>query len=105
MSLAFFFIAVLLTGIFKVHGRVVGNMVLQEGLEQCVYAEELQWEEIGRESGEKLRSFFWCGNGRIRIENEKNRTAGWVKTAAETEITIKRCNPENFLRLLAAAGI
>ena len=43
MSVSLFFIAALLTGIFEVHSRVVGNMALQEGLEQYIYTEENNW--------------------------------------------------------------
>lgn len=109
MSAMFLFIASLLTGVFEIHARVVGNMVLQEALEQYVHLEE---EEEGQ-SAQKLesraqqdyRGYFWCGGGRITLREVGHRLEGEAVGKTETNISVKKFDPENFLRLLRAAGV
>lgn len=105
MSVSLFFIAALLTGIFQIHSRVVGNMTLQEGLEQCVYTEEKIPEDLEAKKLQSLRTFFWCGDAGLKLGQSGKKAVGHVDTAVRTEIVIKGFDPEGFLRLLAAAGV
>lgn len=105
MSISLFFIAALLTGIFEVHSRVVGNMVLQEGLEQCIYTEENMPEDLEEKKLQSLRAFFWCGDAALTLGQSGKKAAGHVDTAVRTEIVIRGFDPESFLRMLAAAGV
>ena len=105
MSVSLFFIAALLTGIFEVHSRVVGNMALQEGLEQCIYTEEKIPEDLEDKKLQSLRAFFRCGDAELKLGQSGNKAFGDVETAVRTEIVIKGFDPESFLRLLAAAGV
>lgn len=121
MACALFAIAVLLTGIFQIHGRVVGNFVLQEGLERLLCLEEdpiagnksgeqvreaLREEELKEEELARLRSYFRCGRAELTMEKKGSRLTGKVNTGfereLETEISVKEFEPETFLRLLRA---
>lgn len=130
MSFILLFIAALLTGIFQVHSRIVGNFVLQEGLERLVYLETAgneemavntesagntdiveeaemakNMEDIAEEEARRLKSFFWCGGSTLEIRRGAGRFSGSVKTAAENEISVKDFDPETFLRIVRAAGV
>lgn len=111
MSAAFFLIAALLTGVFQVHARVAGRFVLQEALERGVFleAEEKNEAEIRQgleqEAENRLRCFFWCGDGRLKLEWEGNVIRGQVTAGSETQIEVTGYDPENRIRLLTAGGI
>lgn len=102
MSIALFFIASLLIGIFQIHSRVVGNFVLQEALERYVFlAEEETERQLEEGSIKYLRGFFNCGDARLQIEETGKRKKGKVETAVETEISVKEYQPESTLRFWA----
>ena len=113
MSFTLLFIAALLTGIFHVHSRVVGNFVLQEGLERLVYLEkendaaENAAENAEEQERRRLRSFFWCGGAELEMKSEPGRFSGRVEAAAgaENRISVRDFDPETFLRILRAAGV
>lgn len=109
MSAMFLFIASLLTGVFEIHARVVGNMVLQETLERYVHLEEEEEGQSARElevqAQQDYRGYFWCGGGRIALREAGNRLEGEAEDKTETNISVKKFDPENFLRLLRAAGV
>ncbi len=111
MSAAFFLIAALLTGVFQVHARVAGRFVLQEALERGIFLEaeekkeaEIR-QELGQEAENRLRCFFWCGDGRLELEWEGNVIRGQVTAGSETQIEVTGYDPENRIRLLTAGGI
>ena len=111
MSAAFFLIAALLTGVFQVHARVAGRFVLQEALERGIFLEaeekkeaEIR-QELEQEAENRLRSFFWCGDGRLELEWEGNVIRGQVTAGSETQIEVTGYDPENRIRLLTAGGI
>ncbi len=109
MSAMFLFIASLLTGVFEIHARVVGNMVLQEALERYVHLEEEEEGQSERElesrTQQDYRGYFWCGGGRIALRDAGHRLEGEAGGETETNISVKKFDPENFLRLLRAAGV
>ena len=109
MSAMFLFIASLLTGVFEIHERVTGNMVLQEALERYVHLEKEEEGQSVRElqirAEQDFRGYFWCGGGRIALREAGNRLEGEAEGKTETKISVKRFDPENFLRLLRAAGV
>lgn len=109
MSAMFLFIASLLTGVFEIHARVVGNMVLQEALERYVHLEEEEDGQSARElesrAQQDYRGYFWCGGGRIALRDAGHRLEGEAGGKTETNISVKKFDPENFLRLLRAAGV
>ena len=98
MSALFLFIASLITGVFDIHARVAGNMVLQEALECGTRLVESNAQQ-------DYRGYFWCGGGNISLKEKGNRISGTAKMKTETDISVKKFDPENFLRLLRAAGI
>ena len=101
MSALFLFIASLITGVFDIHARVAGNMVLQEALECGTRLEEGQTlSEMESNAQQDYRGYFWCGGGNISLKEKGNRISGTAKMKTETDISVK-----NFLRLLRAAGI
>ena len=64
MSALFLFIASLITGVFDIHARVAGNMVLQEALECGTRLEEGQTlSEMESNAQQDYRGYFWCGGG------------------------------------------
>ncbi|WP_243125278.1 hypothetical protein [Clostridium transplantifaecale] len=109
MSAMFLFIASLLTGVFEIHARVTGNMVLQEALERYVHLEEEEEGQTAREleirAQQDYRGYFWCSGGRIALREAGNRLEGEAGGKTETSISVKKFDPENFLRLLRAAGV
>lgn len=109
MSAMFLFIASLLTGVFEIHARVTGNMVLQEALERYVHLEEEAEGQTAREleirAQQDYRGYFWCSGGRIVLREAGNRIEGEAGGKTETNISVKKFDPENFLRLLRAAGV
>lgn len=108
MSLTLIFVAVLLTGVFEVHSRVVGNFVLQEALEQWTFAENKGEEgmegveKLERSAERRLRSFFYCGSSSLRLESRNKSCLGKVETSVQTEISVKKYEPEPGMRLWAA---
>lgn len=88
MSFTLLFIAALLTGIFQVHSRVVGNFVLQEGLERLIYLETTGNEEVAenRESAgntESAGNMGKAGNTGIVEEAEMAKN---MEEIAEEEV-------------------
>ena len=112
MAVAVFFLAALLTGIFEVQSRVAGQFVLQETLECCVSwegeipgKEEQVSDAFKDDQLSRLRSFFWCGKAGMDIKESADGFEGWVDTGTETEIHVKKYDPEGKLRLFRAFGI
>lgn len=109
MSAMFLFIASLLTGVFEIHARVTGNLVLQEALERYVHLEDEEEGQSARELGSRAQQdyqgYFWCGGGRITLREAGNMLEGKAEGKTQTNISVKKFDPENFLRLLRAAGV
>lgn len=109
MSAMFLFIASLLTGVFEIHARVTGNLVLQEALERYVHLEDEEEgqsvRELGSRAQQDYQSYFWCGGGRITLREAGRMLEGKAEGKTQTNISIKKFDPENFLRLLRAAGV
>ena len=112
MSVTVFFLAALLTGVFQIHSRVTGQFILQETLERCVSwegntpgKEEPVTDGYVEEQLDRLRGFFWCGRSRMSAEESAEAFEGWVDTGTETEIRVKKYNPEGKLRLFRAFGV
>lgn len=106
MSILLFFIASLLTGVFDIHTRVTGNLILQETLERYVHLEEEESAaELESNAQRDYRGYFWCQRGSIALSESGGRLSGIVKDKCETDITVRKFDPENFLRLLRAAGV
>lgn len=102
MSLTLLFLGWLLLGIFEIHSRVVGNFVLQEALEQRICLDDASEEEIEETALRRLRRFYFCGDGKLWLEEEGKRCRGIVEMPARTEISVKEYHPEATLRLWAA---
>jgi hypothetical protein len=88
MTVAFFFIAALLNGVFEVHGRITGRFVLQEAMERCLYREEktlrgdgMTVGEISSRAGQRLRGFFRCGDAVLTIWEDGGDLDGRVKSS------------------------
>lgn len=106
MSALLLFIASLLTGVFEVHARVAGNLVLQEALERYVHLEEEQQvSDLVNDAQLDYRGYFWCGKGSISLEDSGNRITGLAESSTQTSISVKKYDPENYLRLLRAVGV
>lgn len=113
MSLTLILIAVLLNGVFDVHCRVVGNFILQEALERCVFpaseeeTEDRVREEIQTQMQSRLRGFFACGQVKLKLGEAGRNKNGSVGNSVFTEISVKEYEPENTMRLWAVlhAGI
>lgn len=106
MSAMFLFIATLVTGVFEIHARVAGNMVLQEALECGVHLEEEKaLMELEQDAQQDYKGYFWCQGGRITLAEKGDRLTGTASGTSETDISVKVFNPERFLRLLRAAGV
>ena len=111
MSITLFFIAALLSGVFAVHSRVIGNFVLQEMLEQCVFSGDSRTGEtadqanaqagIEEEMEAYLNGFFSCSQAELRMERAGKQKSGWVRTSVFTEISVKEYEPEDTPRLWA----
>lgn len=111
MAITLFLMASLLTEAFKTHGQIVGDMVLQDTMEQWGYLEEEKEEkeifqkEIVQKAGHRLRSYFWCGDMRLNITESGLRINGTVNDGHSSSISIRAFEPEKFLRLLRAVGL
>ena len=106
-TVAFFFIAALLNGVFEVHGRITGRFVLQEAMERCLYREEktlrgdgMTVGEISSRAGQRLHGFFRCGDAVLTIREDGGDLDGRVKSSTETEISLRGQEPERAIRLL-----
>lgn len=82
MSFTLLFIAALSTGVFQVHSRVVGNFVLQEGLERLIYLETAGNEEVA-ENTESAANMGKAGNTDIVEEAEMAKN---MEDIAEEEV-------------------
>lgn len=113
MSLTLVFIAVLLSGVFDVHCRVVGNFILQEALERCVFPASEEWtedklrEETLKQLQSSLNGFFGCGQVKLKLGNAGSNINGAVGRSVFTEISVKEYEPEDTMRFWAVvhAGI
>lgn len=106
MAVTLFLIAALLTEAFAIHGDVVGDMVLQDALEQSGHlGEKMTVEEIVRSSNRRLKTYFRCGDRALSVEKQGLRMEGMVSGASNHQIFIKQFEPETFLRLLRAVGV
>lgn len=106
MAITLFLIAALLTEAFGTHSQVIGDMVLQDALEQASHMEEGQEiKEITERSARDMRDYFWCGDKRMDITDGVRRLKGIVTGEKDSNISVKKFDPEKFLRLLRAVGI
>lgn len=106
MAVTLFLIASLLTEAFDIHGEVVGDMVLQDALEQTGHREEENTtKQILEDANRDLREYFRCGDMAIAIAEEILYLDGKVTGKEESSISVKRFEPEKFLRLLRAVGV
>lgn len=106
MGISLFLIGSLLTGAFNVHSEVVGNMILQEAMEQTGHIEDGQTADYFISAANKdLKAYFWCGNEEIDIMENGQRLNGSVMGKQNGHISLKKFDPEKFLRLLRAVGI
>lgn len=114
MGITLFLIGALLTGAFDIHSEVVGDLILQEAMEQTGHMETLHraGERAGLTAGEilenanrDLKEYFWCGNVTIDINETLQRLNGNVEGKQDNSISVKKFDPEKFLRLLRAVGI
>ena len=79
---------------------------MQEALECGTRLEEGQTlSEMESNAQQDYRGYFWCGGGNISLKEKGKRISGTAKMKTETDISVKKFDPENFLRLLRAAGI
>ena len=79
--------------------------MLQEALEQWTFAEhggEQELEELAKSAEIRLRSFFYCGSSSLRLESGTGGCRGRVETSVQTEISVKKYEPEPGMRLWAA---
>lgn len=114
MGITLFLIGALLTGAFDIHSEVVGDLILQEAMEQTGHKETLQRageradltaSEILEQANKDLKEYFWCGNVTIDIDETLQRLNGSVEGKQDNSISVKKFDPEKFLRLLRAVGI
>lgn len=104
MAVTLFLIASLLRGAFQIHSQVVGNLMLQEAMEQADHREEGTSEIsfIEAEADRRLKLYFWCQNGQLRLKDERRRLEGRTAGSLDSDISIKKFNPEKFLRTVRA---
>lgn len=104
MAVVLFLIAALLRGAFEIHSQVAADLVIQEALEMANHQEEgsLPLEEIESRAGRRLRLYFWCQNGTIKLKEDKRRLTGVAGKSVSGSISIKKFDPEKFLRLVRA---
>lgn len=106
MAVTLFLIASLLSASFEVHGEVVGSMVMQQSLEQAGYMEEGQMiSEIEEEGNRDLSTYFRCSDRGFQLSQQGRRIEAAAFGSSGSRISIKRFEPERFLRLLRAVGI
>lgn len=106
MIIALFLIGSLLTGAFDIHSGVVGNMILQETIEQTGHMEDGQTaNNFINAANRDLKAYFWCGNGEVDIKENGQRLSGSVTGKQDGNISVKKFDPEKFLRLLRAVGV
>lgn len=106
MAVTLFLIASLLRGAFEIHSQVAGNLVLQEAMEQAAHREEGTPEinSIEAEADRRLKMYYWCQNGSISLRDGRGRLEGRTGGSLDSEISIKKFNPEKFLRTVRAFG-
>lgn len=106
MAVTLFLIASLLRGAFEIHSQVVGTMVLQEALEESDRREEgtKDIKEIEAQANERLKLYFRCQNGTIALNDAGRRLEGRTGGSLNGDISIKKFNPEKFLRTVRAFG-
>lgn len=104
MAVTLFLIAALLRGAFEIHSQTVGNFLLQEALELTDHREEdsPKAKELEAEADRRLREYFWCQNGSITVEDTGNRLEGKTGGSLNNHISVKKFNPEKFLRTIRA---
>lgn len=104
MAVVLFLISALLRGAFEIHSQVAANLVIQEALEMADRREEgsLSLEEIESRAGRRLRLYFWCQNGTIKLKEDKRRLTGTAGGSVSGSISIKKFDPEKFLRFVRA---
>lgn len=106
MWITLFLISVLLTGAFDIHSEVVGNMILQEAMEQTGHMEDGQTSDtIIFDANKDLKAYFWCGNETAAITDKGQRLEGRVMGKQDNRISVNKFDPEKFLRLLRAVGV
>lgn len=114
MGITLFLIGALLTGAFNIHSEVVGDLILQEAMEQTGHMETLQRAgeradltagEILENANKDLKEYFWCGDVTIDINETLQRLNGSVEGKQGNSISVKKFDPEKFLRLLRAVGV
>jgi hypothetical protein len=110
MGITLILIGSLLLGIFGIEERVAGNMLLAEALERTICAEDGLSAELGITPGKieegcarKLRSIFRCGNSRLSVDaGGIFRIQGTCAGRVTTEMSVRKNDPEQFLRILTA---
>lgn len=110
MGITLILIGSLLLGIFGIEERVAGNMLLAEALERTICAEDGLSAELGITPGtieegcaRKLRSIFRCGDSRLSVDaGGIFRIQGICAGRVTTEMSVRKNDPEQFLRILTA---
>lgn len=110
MGITLILIGSLLLGIFGIEERVAGNMLLAEALERTICAEDGLSAELGITPGKieegcarKLRSIFRCGDSRLSVDaGGIFRIQGTCAGRVTTEMSVRKNDPEQFLRILTA---
>lgn len=104
MAVLLFLIAALLRGAFEIHSQTVGNLILQEALETADRREDggPALKELESRAQGRLRLYFWCQNGSIGLKEEKRRLTGTAGGSLSSSISVKKFNPEKFLRTVRA---
>lgn len=108
MGILLFSMAVLLRFSFSLHDQVVGNAVLNEGMELLGHSEEDSGEDLSRRGTRRMEQGLSGRGFRIELSREGTGvrgTAGGERRS--TEMRDKGFHPEEFLRrvtLLEAAA-
>lgn len=108
MGILLFSMAVLLRFSFALHDQVVGNAVLNEGMELLGHSEEDAGEDLSRRGTRRMEQALSGRGFRIELSREGTGvrgTAGGERRS--TEMWDKGFHPEEFLRrvtLLEAAA-
>ena len=107
--LALLLVGSLLLGIFSLHAKTAGRLVLAEALERNVFFEERFGEEKGldreailAEEREKLRIFWRCGEKELSVTAGLLTFSGTVSGPGGAEWRVSRYHPEAALRLAAS---
>jgi hypothetical protein len=110
MGITLVLIGGLLLGMFVMEERTAGNMLLAEALERTICAEDglsaelgITPETIAEGCGSKLRSMFRCGESRLSMDaGGMFRIQGTCAGRVTTEMSVRKNDPEKFLRTLTA---